>query len=1258
MSITISNPPKVFTTLMLSNVLVCTSFTTNIISVNKMCEENKVAVLFTELYASVLRYTADADHGHTGDAGLGVPRPVQTVSPKGSLSPNNSMDSSSSSSSPLFTLNITNNLYTFRINIRTFSDLNNYNRALTLRPRDPRPFMVLNVASANSGEEGRESFGGKENRSLTHSEGEEILGIDGYSRAEEEQLRESEGDQDQVRMVEGEKPDFGVDIRAPEFRTKTGKKKVRDATSRDRYRSIEEYARLWHRRLGHVSMPAVRQVLQQQNYRQVPSSFRVGICEVCALAKLKEKSYDQCRTQGTRPGEIICADLIGPITPRTYPRNFRFILTTIDSFSRYARVFPLKRKSDTCHYLKVAFDEVRGQFPVPGQIRVLRTDQGKEFMGTGVKQLLFDYGVTHEVSEKFVSQHNGLIERFNRTLQERARALFADSGFPRSVWNVVVAAAEFLYNRTPHIAIKNATPYSMWFGSIPDLRHVVLFGARAYALQLDRRKGNKFHPVAERRYVCGYTPTGYLLYDPGTKIVEPACSVQVHEEYNYRTDIVPGQAAESEEQFAFPESQGVVPLWDGGEARRAPKRDYDPTTVSQREQDNSSLGTGESGSEIDIIEINSFQDFPAAMAGTPVVKKERGKKISKPRTGLRRGRRKVKIRDVPEGKSDVATSSGSEYGVTSDEGDEPVVCRRESETQRDEIDIEVAPLAVCALRIPDPSNTHDDFTNPHPEAPKSYRAMLARPDRSGWLQAVTDEVRAMQELQVWQPCARKDLPQGEQLLPWNWVFTLKQDRTPKARLVIVGSRDKQNYTPSETYSPVPSPSMVRWFLSVALNHRLRLEQLDVRTAFLHSDLPYTKYTLVPDGLQLDRTKYVLRLQKAAYGLAISPLLWYRTLASAIERFGCSRNFREPCIFHKRQDGHLLLVIVYVDDILLASSSPELSEECTHHLEAVFRVKRIGKPAAYVGFQLDYFPERGLLLLHQTAYANEIIRAFLPENERHARKVPLNQFGNFPQVSEGLLPLPQSVPYRSVVGSLYYLANVSRPDLVFAVNYLSRYQSSPTRLHWKLVVLLLRYLYTTRDLGMTYGVSEEGLQAYVDADHGSDVVSRSVSVAHPMEQQRQDEELSNKFKSTTGCLVTINQNPIAWICRKQSLLSCSTTEAEFIAVAESAPTIVFLRELTLEIFPGEALPVTVFEDNLSTSLLLASVYHHGKLKHLALKYLKVKELVRTKVLQIEKVTSRDQLADLFTKPLPYDLFVGLRNRILRLTGNKENICGIE
>ncbi len=138
---------------------------------------------------------------------------------------------------------------------------------------------------------------------------------------------------------------------------------------------------------------------------------------------------------------------------------------------------------------------------------------------------------------------------------------------------------------------------------------------------------------------------------------------------------------------------------------------------------------------------------------------------------------------------------------------------------------------------------------------------------------------------------RYQVPTSMQYLTWNWIFTIKENIVPKARLVIVGSQDQQKYSISETYSPVPSPIAIRWFLSVSLKNNLRIQQLDIKTAFLHSALPYEKFALILDGLSLDRRSYELQLKKAAYGLAISPLLWYNTFAEAILRYGCTRIVR-------------------------------------------------------------------------------------------------------------------------------------------------------------------------------------------------------------------------------------------------------------------------------------------------------------------------------------------------------------------------------
>ncbi len=126
-----------------------------------------------------------------------------------------------------------------------------------------------------------------------------------------------------------------------------------------------------------------------------------------------------------------------------------------------------------------------------------------------------------------------------------------------------------------------------------------------------------------------------------------------------------------------------------------------------------------------------------------------------------------------------------------------------------EIELNIQRVALLKIRLPDPVNTQDKFTIPHAGAPTSYKNMLTRADRQLWETAVHQELQSMKDLQVWIPIHRSELLLGTQHLPWNWIFTIKDNVLPKARLVILGSRDHQQYQPSEMYSPVPSSSTIR-----------------------------------------------------------------------------------------------------------------------------------------------------------------------------------------------------------------------------------------------------------------------------------------------------------------------------------------------------------------------------------------------------------------------------------------------------------------
>ncbi len=225
---------------------------------------------------------------------------------------------------------------------------------------------------------------------------------------------------------------------------------------------------------------------------------------------------------------------------------------------------------------------------------MLRTDQGKEFINTNVEQLLLNYGIEHETSEKFTSEHNGLVEQFNRTIEERTCALLADSGFPQNCWHLAIETAEYLYNRTQHSAIQNMTPYSMWYSHTVDIRHLVLFGARVYVLQCNRNKGTKFSPAASREYVCGYTPTGYVLFNPITKLTQRSCNIRPDKNHTYRTDFKPTKDVH---QLTF---------WDTME-----NQDNSFTQVSPLHEENEQKSPEQEYEEGEIIELQLSEDFSA-----------------------------------------------------------------------------------------------------------------------------------------------------------------------------------------------------------------------------------------------------------------------------------------------------------------------------------------------------------------------------------------------------------------------------------------------------------------------------------------------------------------------------------------------------------------------------------------------------------------------------------------------------------------------
>lgn len=509
------------------------------------------------------------------------------------------------------------------------------------------------------------------------------------------------------------------------------------------------------------------------------------------------------------------------------------------------------------------------------------------------------------------------------------------------------------------------------------------------------------------------------------------------------------------------------------------------------------------------------------------------------------------------------------------------------------------------LKLPSKFQDYVMITATDFKEPDTFSDAINSNQRDSWKQAMDREIEALQENNTWELVV---LPAGKRAISSKWVYKIKTNADGsvdkfKARLVIKGFSQRKGIDYNQTFSPVARTSTIRTVLSVAANEGMKLAQIDVSTAFLYGELEETIYMHQPEGYG-DGSGRVCRLKRSLYGLKQAPRCWNEKFSSYIIELGFKRSDSDSCLFVRQRGDKKMFFVLYVDDGLIAGDDQEEINQLIDDLRKKFKIT--SKPASYfLGLEI-YQEQDGSVRVDQTHYTEKLLERF----NMSCCKAVTTPIVKDNDAEES--PLNKEFPYREAVGALMFLMCGTRPDIAYAVSVASRNLENPTDRDVLRVKRILRYLRGTTEYGLHYKRKHRKgvIDCYSDADHGGDLKTA---------------------RSTSGVLCLYSGAPICWISQRQPSVAISTTEAEIVAASEAAREIVWVKRLLTELDQLKATPALQV-DNEAAIRLAQNPEFHRRTKHIRIRHFFVREMVTAGEIDVSKVDSEKQLADILTKPL--------------------------
>ena len=1059
---------------------------------------------------------------------------------------------------------------------------------------------------------------------------------------------------------------------------------------------------LWHNRLGHKSLEYLKKTLTAYG---LPSNIELPeACHACFEGKGRQHTFKQRTSlQASEPLERLHMDLAVNWSPESV-HGYKHVLVIVDEYSRNTWTFPLMNKSGTVVATTLRHWITMMENLVSKKVKIMQSDNGTEFLNEEIRKIFLEKGIKQITSCADHPEQNGIAERRIGLLKEMIRTMLNHSKLPHSLWTEALEHATYVMNATYSSSI-DGIPHQKLFGTLPDINHLKVFGCLAHlhkrdtilssgtfapktvqAIYLGPAKNKKGHlffaPIINR-----WIETMHATFDEKRFLSLPAnpsfpphngrsstpkfagvgCNeIPVIHNFQIASDRAIPISTENIAEVVSSDSEdedfveALEEIIETPQRRASPVPELPAADNPDKSNDSASKEAAADNSltsilvnrnpETDISETEDFatEDLATETMATskPVVE---SKAISTatniPDTSeLRRSSRQRK----PIGKYD--PSDPSTYNTAPLRQIEDALAVQQVNTDK----------LLSQLKAPE-----------HP--PRSFKEAIESDHSAYWSEAMNQEFLKLVKFDVfiW---AKK--PKDRNTLKSLWHYTIKRDKNDrisefKARFCAKGFSQKYGEDFIELFAPALRPETLRILFTFAALRDLDIHQMDVSSAFLHADIDAEVYVEAPKGFEhYDETRspMVMKLNKALYGLKQAPRLWSGHVQDKLKSNNFIQSVYDSCLFTLTENGDTVYLLHHVDDFLLFGKG-ELLVKAKNALLKAFTMKDLGHAEKFLNVQIIRDRARKTITLSQKHYVNEILSKFgMKDAKPLATPLPSLEIPSYDPEEDF-----HSDSYLAMLGSLNYLCSWTRPDLSFAVSKMSQFMMKHNKGHYDLLRNVFRYLAGTRDhslvLGGIQAQSYQQKKKLVRATYAA-VAKRNIpttdtkavsKVAEELSQEKLENGLSliaysdadyagdiDDRRSRTGSAVLLSNSLVAWQSKKQTVVTTSTAESEYIALASTAQLAEWMSNLLDEIQGFSPSPIHIYEDNQACLKLANNTIELRKIRHVQVKQHFVRQRVAVGAITLEYCPSADNIADIFTKSLPKALLEKFRTE-MRIMG---------